>query len=272
MKLIILRCGEVPESLSDDLRHSDAVWLEADPDRPLVAQIGGHPPHLVVLGVGSPFAAADVRAASRGEDDVTPVLSLQPDPEADLCAAPEEIGPGVVAAALRLARLRRAAETRREDLDAAAAARERMNQRLQDEFRRARRDGGFVSLIVISLADSALLEHTPGDPGVEGFVQLLTDALRRSLRDGDVLFRSGEREFVVILPETRRAGAMTVAERLRTRAAGLIAKPQTGDDRPALPLKATPALGVAEAPAPEVRSADDLLVRARAALDRRPAV
>ena len=33
MKLIILKCGDVPESLRDDLRRSDAVWLEAHPDR-----------------------------------------------------------------------------------------------------------------------------------------------------------------------------------------------------------------------------------------------
>ena len=41
-------------------------------------------------------------------------------------------------------------------LDAAGSASERMNQRLHDEYRRVRRDGGFVSLIVISLAEVAV--------------------------------------------------------------------------------------------------------------------
>ena len=266
MKIRILKSGKVTDAVRNDLTHGEALWFDADPHRPLDVQIGEHPPHLVVLGEDSPFTAADVRSASRDRDDVMPVLSLRPDPAADLCATGGDTDLSRLEAALRMAKLRRAADLQQDGPEESSRARQRMTLRLEDEYRRARRDGGFVSLIVLSLEDLAPLDEAFGDSAVEGFVQTVTDSLRRSLREGDLLFRSGEREFVVILPETRRAGAMTVAERLRTRAAGLVAKPQSGDDRPALPVKARPALGVAEAPSPEVRSANELLTRARASL------
>ena len=266
MKIRILKSGKIEDADRDALTRGEAVWIDADPDRPLDVQIGEHPPHLVVLAEDSPFSASHVRSASRGSDDVMPVLSLRPDPEADLCATDPDTRTATLEAAFRMAKLRRAADLGQEEPEASSAARQRMFQRLEDEYRRARRDGGFVSLIVLSLENLTPVDAALGESAVEGFVQTVTDTLRRSLREVDLLFRSGEREFVVILPDTRRAGAMTVAERLRTRAAGLVAKPLSGDDRPALPLKARPALGVAEAPSPGIDSADELLTRARASI------
>jgi len=59
--------------------------------------------------------------------------------------------------------------------------------------------------------------HSRGDD----VLRLLADATRATLRKTDIICRYGGEEFVVVLPETDRSRALTIAERLRTQVSGM---------------------------------------------------
>jgi GGDEF domain-containing protein len=137
-------------------------------------------------------------------------------------------------------------------------------ERLRQEFRRARRYGTPLSLLMLDLDEFKLFNdefgHQTGDEALREVGQLLFGATRRGV---DLAARYGGEEFAVILPHTRvagtpeeeevaveddpgappaGAGALTVAERLRTAVADHVF-PGHGGRRHA---RTTATVGVAE--------------------------
>jgi len=88
----------------------------------------------------------------------------------------------------------------------------------------------------------------------------LADVCRQTLREVDIIGRVGGEEFAILLPETNRAEALEVAERLRLSVADSEVPMKDG-----LPVQYTVSIGVSS-----VESADDnidvLLSRADKAL------
>ncbi|MBX3607885.1 MAG: diguanylate cyclase [Piscinibacter sp.] len=98
------------------------------------------------------------------------------------------------------------------------------DEALEREWARARRNGAPVSLLMIDVDHFKRFNdrhgHPAGDAALRGVAQALRSA---SLRPADVVARFGGEEFVMLLPETPRAGAHRVAQRVHraVRALGL---------------------------------------------------
>jgi diguanylate cyclase (GGDEF)-like protein len=83
------------------------------------------------------------------------------------------------------------------------------------EVARAHRTGRPLSVVLVGLGGNAATGSSePSGEGVADVARLLTRVTRKS----DISCRRGEREFAILLPETRAAGATTLTNRLREEA------------------------------------------------------
>lgn len=96
------------------------------------------------------------------------------------------------------------------------ANRRRFDEAIEREWRRARRDGAPLAVLMIDVDRFKLLNdrfgHARGDEVLQAIARTIEGALRRP---GDLAARYGGEEFVAILPATDIAGAMVIAERIR---------------------------------------------------------
>ncbi|MEW6263152.1 MAG: GGDEF domain-containing protein [Thermodesulfobacteriota bacterium] len=90
------------------------------------------------------------------------------------------------------------------------------NQRLDEEFRRAQRYHGQLSLILLDLDDFKKVNDAWGHLVGDRLLAVTAKAIKLAVRGFDFTARFGGEEFAVICPETDLAGARIVAERLRT--------------------------------------------------------
>ncbi len=92
-----------------------------------------------------------------------------------------------------------------------------IHQRLDEEFYRSKRYDHDLSLMMVDLDNFKALNdrfgHAVGDHLLRYFSQVIADTIRPS----DIAARYGGEEFLIILPETRKEEAQTVAERLLNR-------------------------------------------------------
>lgn len=140
-----------------------------------------------------------------------------------------------------------------------------LQQRLEDEFERARRFDRSLSLLMIDADDFKLFNdrhgHIAGDLALAEVGQLLKSAVREI----DVAARYGGEEFTVILPETDSAGAFVVAEKIRE----TIARHGFADADGNRKVRLTVSIGVATYPQHAedreslMRQADDALYHAK---------
>jgi diguanylate cyclase (GGDEF)-like protein len=84
-----------------------------------------------------------------------------------------------------------------------------------------------VSLIAVDLDHFKNINDTYGHDKGDEVLAAFGVMLRANLRGADVAARAGGEEFVIVLPETDRSGAMHVAEQLR-RATAALSVPQLG--------------------------------------------
>ncbi len=131
--------------------------------------------------------------------------------------------------------------------------------RLDEEGRRARRVDRPFSLLMMDVDHFKKVNDTYGHQAGDEVLAGVAAVLQESTREVDCAARYGGEEFVMLLPETPIAGALDVAERIRTRLA-----------QETFPGGAvTLSIGVAEFPAdgetPEfvLRAADAALYRAK---------
>ncbi|MEO8906380.1 MAG: diguanylate cyclase [Polyangiaceae bacterium] len=136
-----------------------------------------------------------------------------------------------------------------------------LHSRLHEEFKRAERYHDPLACLVIDIDRLQAHNDASGREAGDRVVRFVADTIRRSVREVDVVARFGGDEFLVVLPSTHFAGAVTVAERIFQDANQRMTG---GQQRSPLPIALS--LGVALFPSRDVRTKDALLRGADAAL------
>jgi len=124
----------------------------------------------------------------------------------------------VVARVTAQLRVRRMAEALRRishvDALTGVANRRRFDEMLDTEWRRGRRAGEPVSLLMVDVDHFKLYNDRYGHPAGDACLRRIAEALAKvSLRPGDLVARYGGEEFALVLPGTPRAGATQMARR-----------------------------------------------------------
>lgn len=88
-------------------------------------------------------------------------------------------------------------------------------ERLGTEFRRALRYGRPLSVIMAELDHFKTVNDRYCHPFGDLVLAITAQTIRTHVRESDLVARYGGEEFVLMLPETARAEAMVVAEKLR---------------------------------------------------------
>lgn len=128
--------------------------------------------------------------------------------------------------------------------------------RLDEEVKRSARFGHPLSLVYIDLDDFKKINDDNGRPAGDEVLKDTARLLVKHSRSFTVLARRDGDNFVAILANTPKAGAVTYAERIR----GIIEK------HPFAPGAVTACFGVAALPA-DAASAEDLMAKAERALN-----
>jgi diguanylate cyclase (GGDEF)-like protein len=89
------------------------------------------------------------------------------------------------------------------------------NERLMDELERAKRYGGRFSLILADIDHFKVVNDTHGHRTGDAVLSWLGRLFRHHLRHSDVVSRYGGEEFALLLLDTDKAKAVTIAEHLR---------------------------------------------------------
>jgi diguanylate cyclase (GGDEF)-like protein len=140
--------------------------------------------------------------------------------------------------------------------------REVLDQKVQEEFERARRYSLSFSLILLGVDELQGMSDRLGGDAAERLRDEVARALRRELRLPDFVTPYGSEEFAIVLPETGPAGARQSVLRVRER---LMTLPFEGDPR----LEPTRfSAGIVTYPHPAANQTDDLFAMAEAALMR----
>ncbi len=141
--------------------------------------------------------------------------------------------------------------------------RRNLMEMLDAEFERANRYGNYLSLLMVDIDHFKNVNDTYGHQMGDEVLSGLGDILRETKRKNDMPGRYGGEEFIVILPHSDPGGSLIVAERLREHVEQKEFKDSVSDP---LPLKITISIGVATFPAPNIKSAAELIKRADEAL------
>lgn len=136
-------------------------------------------------------------------------------------------------------------------------------ERLNEEFERAQRYKRDLSLIMVDIDHFKNYNDVHGHPAGDNLLRNFSEILKMIMRNSDIVSRYGGEEFVIILPETRNAMAVYVAERLRKEVE--LRDFEGGEIQPG--GRVTISLGVASF-SEEIKSADALVKSADNALYR----
>jgi diguanylate cyclase (GGDEF)-like protein len=106
-----------------------------------------------------------------------------------------------------------------------------LQQRLEEEFVRAKRYNHQLTLLMIDVDDFKRFNdsygHIAGDHALAEIGRVLTE----HVRDVDLISRYGGEEFAIVLPETDAAGAFIAAEKVREAVATHVFAIQGGETR-----------------------------------------
>ena len=99
---------------------------------------------------------------------------------------------------------------------------------LEDEIARAARFRRPLSLLFLDVQHFRRLTEQYGQAAVDGVLQRLAILLLSSAREGDTTARVADDRFALLLPETDAAGAVIVADRLRSEIAAMAFGEESG--------------------------------------------
>lgn len=142
------------------------------------------------------------------------------------------------------------------------ANRRRFTETLRLELTRGRREGGALGLLLVDIDHLKRINDTHGHPAGDAAIRHVAAILKKARRETDLAARLGGEEFALLLPGTDVAGAVSVAETIRSRLAALQA---------ASAFTVTVSIGVATSPEDGleeeelIRAADRRLYAAKAA-------
>lgn len=140
------------------------------------------------------------------------------------------------------------------------------DERLSAVCLSADRDKTPVSLLLIDIDFFKSVNDTYGHQAGDHVLKLVAGAVANAMRPGDTIARYGGEEFAAILPDTSGAGAMAMAERIRTIVESLSIETDAGER-----ILVTVSIGLKTrdpetlTPASYIRLADDALYRAKEA-------
>jgi two-component system, cell cycle response regulator len=135
------------------------------------------------------------------------------------------------------------------------------HERLKEEFRRAQRYDDPLALLVLDVDHFKAVNDAHGHPVGDEVLREVAEAIRKAVRDTDLLARCGGEEFAVLLPRTPLAGALTVAERVWRAVGALRVGPQAQE-------RITASVGVSGFPSRSVLTSEQLVGTADEALYR----
>ncbi len=137
-------------------------------------------------------------------------------------------------------------------------------QRLTEEFERGRRHGMSLAVLIFDLDHFKQINDTYGHDMGDAVLVSIADVVNEVKRVSDVACRLGGEEFALLLPETNRAGAVHLAQRLRQGIEDYPYKERCGED-----MNVTASVGVAtlspqmQDPAGILKTADRALYEAK---------
>lgn len=133
-------------------------------------------------------------------------------------------------------------------------------EQLEKEYSRARRFNLSLSMIMLDLDHFKMINDTYGHQQGDVILKGVSAAIKRCVRDIDLLARYGGEEFSILLPETPKKNAMVVAERIRE----AISSTEFYVDGKKLEVRAS--LGVSGHPDDDIKTKLDLVAKADEAL------
>jgi len=134
------------------------------------------------------------------------------------------------------------------------------------EFRRSRRYGRQLSVLMLDLDHFKEVNDRWGHPFGDQVLRQMTDVITANIRESDILGRYGGEEFALALPETPEGAAIEVGEKLR---AAVERHEFRTDEVPGPgepPVRLTISIGVASLPVEDDQDEVELIGRADQAL------
>jgi diguanylate cyclase (GGDEF)-like protein len=96
------------------------------------------------------------------------------------------------------------------------ANRRAFDERIEYEWARARRHGASLALITLDLDFFKQYNDTFGHPAGDTCLRRVSEVVGQGRRSTDLFARIGGEEFAVLLPDTDLAGALVIADRIRS--------------------------------------------------------
>ncbi|MCK5688182.1 GGDEF domain-containing protein [Myxococcota bacterium] len=134
------------------------------------------------------------------------------------------------------------------------------DQRLREEWERAKRYDTEFCLAILDLDDFKVINDTYGHPTGDKALRAAATIIRENMRGVDLAARWGGEEFAFLLPRTPQEEGLVVAERIRTQIAALVI------DSDNTQIRFTASFGMVSFPDPLAHSPEALLERADQAL------
>jgi two-component system, cell cycle response regulator len=131
-------------------------------------------------------------------------------------------------------------------------------ERLQEEFARARRYRAPLSLVMLDIDHFKRINDTFGHPFGDEVLRAVSQVARARLREVDLLARYGGEELIALLPETSPADALRACERVRE-AIEALQLDHCSVDGSRQTVRCTASVGLASLPSPSLQNSEDLL-------------